>query len=68
MLPTYNKLIKAGVKILVFSGDVDGIVPFTGTRNWLGVLNRQVKEDQRPWYVDNQVGGYITEYDGLTFS
>ena len=68
MLPKYRQLIKAGVKILVYSGDVDGIVPFTGTRNWLALLNLPVRSPQRPWYSDHQVGGYITEYDGLTFA
>ena len=68
MLPKYRQLIKAGVKILVYSGDVDGIVPFPGTRNWLALLNLPVRSPQRPWYSDHQVGGYITEYDGLTFA
>ncbi len=30
MLPTYQKLVNSGLSILVYSGDVDGVVPYTG--------------------------------------
>ncbi len=31
----YPTLIKAGLRIWVYSGDVDGAVPITGTLDWL---------------------------------
>ena len=31
----YPKIMKRGVKILKFSGDVDGVVPITGTVAWI---------------------------------
>lgn len=34
----YPKLIKEGIRILKFSGDVDGVVPITGTLFWLNKL------------------------------
>jgi len=68
MLPTYKALIEAGLEIVVFSGDVDAIVPVTGTKNWLAKLGLEVKKAWTPWNdSEGQVGGYKVEYEGLTF-
>jgi len=68
MLPVYQSLLTKDIKILVYSGDVDGIVPITGTRLWLNALNLQTTETWRPWVGSSgQVGGYTVGYDGLTF-
>ena len=34
VIPIYQKLIKYGCSILVYSGDTDGAVPYTGTDAW----------------------------------
>ncbi|CAH2053489.1 unnamed protein product [Thlaspi arvense] len=68
MLPTYSKLIKAGLKIWVYSGDADGRVPVIGSRYCVEALGLAVKSEWRSWFHNHQVGGRITEYDGgLTF-
>ena len=68
MLPTYEALIEGGIEIVVFSGDVDAIVPVTGTRNWLAKLGLEVKKAWTPWTdSEGQVGGYKVLYEGLTF-
>jgi hypothetical protein len=54
-------------RMLKFSGDMDGAVPTSGTRNWIKSMNRDVLEAYRPWYVGGQVAGYLEEQDGLTF-
>jgi hypothetical protein len=54
-------------RMLKFSGDMDGAVPTSGTRNWIKSMNRDVLEAYRPWYVEGQVAGYLEEQDGLTF-
>lgn len=59
--------------MLKYSGDTDGAVPTWGTKQWINDLNWAIKEEWRPWYVPDdeagdQIGGYVTEYDGLTFS
>jgi len=52
-----------------YSGDVDSVVPVTGTRIWLDVLDLPVTQSWTPWYDSNdQVGGYFTEYQGLLFT
>ncbi|CAG9322916.1 unnamed protein product [Blepharisma stoltei] len=63
----YPYLIRAGLRILVYSGDVDGSVPFIGTREWINSLNLDVKQSYASWYVDEQVAGYYIEYEGLTW-
>ncbi|XP_030954890.1 serine carboxypeptidase 24-like isoform X1 [Quercus lobata] len=68
MLPTYKKLIAAGLRIWVFSGDTDAGVPVTGTRLSLSHLNLTVKTEWYPWYADDQVGGWTEVYNELTFA
>ncbi|KAL6539344.1 Serine carboxypeptidase 24 [Orobanche hederae] len=68
MLPTYRKLIAAGLRIWVFSGDTDSVVPVTATRFSLSHLNLKVKTPWYPWYSDGQVGGRTEVYEGLTFA
>ena len=58
--------------VLVYSGDNDAIVPYTGTRKWLRVLNRTIVDDVHEWFVDTngmQVGGWAINYaERLTFT
>eukprot|EP01112_Ceratiomyxa_fruticulosa_P009891 TRINITY_DN2595_c0_g4_i1.p1 TRINITY_DN2595_c0_g4~~TRINITY_DN2595_c0_g4_i1.p1 ORF type:complete len:458 (+),score=77.75 TRINITY_DN2595_c0_g4_i1:73-1446(+) len=69
VIPVYQFLLKAGIKILVYSGDVDAIVPVTGTRLWIESLNLPIVTDWTPWTDSNQqVGGYTVQYQGLTFA
>jgi len=68
MIPYYRKFFREGnLKILIYSGDVDSVIPFLGTEKWIDSLNLNVKENWRPWMDDKQVGGYVKIYDGLTF-
>ncbi|XP_077238145.1 serine carboxypeptidase 24-like isoform X2 [Tasmannia lanceolata] len=68
MLPTYKELIAAGLRIWVFSGDTDSVVPVTATRFSLNHLNLPVKTRWYPWYTNGQVGGWTEVYQGLTFA
>uniref|UniRef100_A0A8R7QX02 Uncharacterized protein n=1 Tax=Triticum urartu TaxID=4572 RepID=A0A8R7QX02_TRIUA len=53
MLPTYRMLIKAGIRVWVFSGDTDSV---TTTRFSLNHLGRKTKIRWYPWYsADGQV-------------
>ncbi|KAK9287852.1 hypothetical protein L1049_016294 [Liquidambar formosana] len=66
ILPIYTKLIKAGLKIWVYSGDTDGRVPVIGSRYCIEALGLPLKSSWRSWFHDQQVGGRIVEYEGLT--
>lgn len=69
-----DALLDAGLRIMIYSGDVDGIVPTTGTRMWVEGLGLPVRVPWTPWLspgpgqLPPQVGGYVTEYDGLMFA
>ena len=51
MLPVYRELlaVEPPLSMLVFSGDVDGIVPTIGTRRWIAALDLPIKRPWRPW-------------------
>ncbi|KAJ3695438.1 hypothetical protein LUZ60_000815 [Juncus effusus] len=69
MLPTYKELIKSGlIRIWVFSGDTDSVVPVTATRFSIGHLRLKIKVPWYPWYSAGQVGGWSEVYEGLTFA
>ncbi|CAO2841604.1 unnamed protein product [Amaranthus hypochondriacus] len=63
----YHELIDAGIRIWMFSGDTDSVIPVTSTRYNLNALKLPTVKPWRPWYEDGQVGGWTQEYKGLTF-
>nr|GEW86104.1 serine carboxypeptidase-like 31 [Tanacetum cinerariifolium] len=68
VLPIYKKLIDAKLRIWVYSGDTDGRVPVLSTRYSLSSLGLPITKAWRPWYNQKQVGGWVQEYEGLTFA
>lgn len=51
-------MIKNGLKVLIYSGDSDAVVPFEGTRQWVRNLDLPVASNWTQWYVDDQVAGF----------
>lgn len=66
VIPVYKELIAAGLKIWLFSGDVDAVVPITGTRYSVEHMNLTMTENWFSWYLDGQVGGRCQPYKGLS--
>ena len=67
---TYPTLIKEGIRILIYSGDTDIVVPYNGNQAWIKDLKLEVEEPWRQWRAFNDmnnVSGYIVKYKGLTF-
>jgi serine carboxypeptidase-like clade 2 len=56
----------AGLHIVVYSGDVDAVVPITGTRRWIESLDQPIKKRWHPWVYENQVAGFKEDYGGLS--
>ena len=59
------------LKILVYSGDNDAIVPYTGTRMWIQKAGRPTVKKNHQWFADTngmQVAGWATQYDKFTFA
>eukprot|EP01044_Picomonas_judraskeda_P010242 COSAG03_NODE_1303_length_4359_cov_4.163615_2_plen_436_part_00 len=71
LMPRYPYLV-ANIRVLIFSGDVDACVPYTGTQRWTEELafdnDWPVAAGQQwhAWTVQDQVGGYVTVYDATT--
>jgi serine carboxypeptidase-like clade 1 len=68
----YKDLVAAKVKVLHYSGDTDLVVPFTENIAWLrklvGEKTLSIKNDWHQYQVNEQVAGYVTEYnEGFTF-
>ncbi|GAB4820001.1 hypothetical protein N2152v2_007047 [Parachlorella kessleri] len=73
-LPTYRKIMEAApkLKILIYTGDTDALVPLSGTRRWTFDLGREEgKKPKTHWRYwedpDGQVGGFMEEYEDFTY-
>ncbi|PKI45093.1 hypothetical protein CRG98_034477 [Punica granatum] len=68
MLPYHKNLTARGYRALIYSGDHDSVVPFTGTQAWTRSLGYKIVEQWRSWLSNEQVAGYLQAYDkNLTF-
>ncbi|KAG9442270.1 hypothetical protein H6P81_018124 [Aristolochia fimbriata] len=68
VLPIITKLVKAGLRVWIYSGDTDGRVPVTSTRYSVNELKLKVKKGWRAWFAGGQVAGWVEEYEGLTLA
>ncbi|XP_042510756.1 serine carboxypeptidase-like 40 [Macadamia integrifolia] len=69
IIPLLREAMADGVRVWVFSGDIDGRVPVTSTRSSLNKLKLPVNTTWYPWFVNKEVGGYTFAYKGyLTFA
>lgn len=69
-LPKYHNILGKGLNGLIYSGDADSVVNFIGTERWLGEdgLKLHVTNKWHAWFgPDQQLAGYVQDYDGLTF-
>jgi serine carboxypeptidase-like clade 2 len=68
MVPLYQRFFRDAPdwRILVFSGDGDGAVPFLSTQRWIECLKRPIKQDWSFWRHNRQVIGAYKVYDRLT--
>ncbi|ONK68957.1 uncharacterized protein A4U43_C05F17800 [Asparagus officinalis] len=67
ILPIYRELIEHGLRIWVFSGDADSVIPVPSTRYVIDALKLPTVTPWHPWYDDGQVGGRTQVYEGLTY-
>ncbi|XP_075636846.1 serine carboxypeptidase-like 45 [Castanea sativa] len=65
----FGSFVKSGIWTLVYSGDVDGSIPFTGTRTLIDGLGKDlglsVTVPHRPWFEGKQVGGWTQVYGDI---
>lgn len=67
VLNVYRELIHSGLRIWIFSGDTDSVIPVTSTRYSINALKLPTVSPWQAWYDDGQVGGWTQGYAGLTF-
>ncbi|KAL9270607.1 Serine carboxypeptidase-like 20-like protein, partial [Drosera capensis] len=63
MIKYHKHLTAQGYRALIYSGDHDMCVPYTGTQAWTSTLGNKAIDGWRPWMVDHQVAGYLQEYE-----
>jgi serine carboxypeptidase-like clade II len=69
-LPKYRNFLSHNLSGLIYSGDADSVVNFIGTERWIGKhgLKLNIKSKWQAWFgPDEQLAGYVQEYEGLTF-
>ncbi|XP_049343810.1 serine carboxypeptidase-like 20 [Solanum verrucosum] len=74
MIPYHKNLTTQGYRALIYSGDHDMCVPYTGSEKWTSSLGYAIVDEWRPWYTkekiqgSQQVAGYTQGYaNNLTF-
>ncbi|KAK3415163.1 hypothetical protein EUGRSUZ_H00717 [Eucalyptus grandis] len=68
MIKYHKNLTARGYRALIFSGDHDMCIPFTGSQAWTRSMGYKIVDEWRPWMSNEQVAGYIQGYDhNLTF-
>eukprot|EP01018_Ginkgo_biloba_P005663 Gb_02169 [translate_table: standard] len=67
-IPLLQGLLQAGLRVLVYSGDQDSVIPFLSTRALIHSLGEQMKMNRTvgyaPWFQSGQVGGWAEEHGG----
>ncbi|KAJ3671814.1 hypothetical protein LUZ60_007893 [Juncus effusus] len=68
-----GSLIKSGIRVLVYSGDQDSVIPLTGSRtlvhNLANEIGLRTSVPYRVWFEGKQVGGWTQVYgDMLSFA
>ncbi|GMP41418.1 hypothetical protein CsSME_00011526 [Camellia sinensis var. sinensis] len=69
IIPLLQEFMANGLRVWVFSGDIDGRIPVTSTKYSINKMKLHLKTPWHPWYLNGEVGGYTEVYKGdLTFA
>jgi len=66
MTPQFNYLLPQ-VRAVLYNGDLDTVCNFIGDQWFAEQLGREVTDDYRSWYVNDQVAGFVKSWDSLDF-
>ncbi|KAJ7961688.1 Carboxypeptidase [Quillaja saponaria] len=68
MIKYHKNLTTRGYRALIYSGDHDLCVPYTGSEAWTRSMGYKIVDEWRPWISNRQVAGYTQGYEyNLTF-
>ncbi|XP_059646036.1 serine carboxypeptidase-like 45 isoform X2 [Cornus florida] len=64
-----GSLVKSGIRVLVYSGDQDSVIPLTGTRMLVNGIAKEIGLNTtvpyRSWFEGRQVGGWTQVYNDI---
>ncbi|EEF45082.1 serine carboxypeptidase-like 45 [Ricinus communis] len=67
--PLLGKLIKSGIRVLIYSGDQDSVIPLTGTRALVNGLAKELTLNTtvpyRAWFGGKQVAGWTQVFGDI---
>ncbi|XVF32063.1 hypothetical protein REPUB_Repub17cG0049700 [Reevesia pubescens] len=68
MIKYHKNLTSRGYRALIYSGDHDMCVPFTGSEAWTRSVGYKIVDEWRSWTSNGQIAGYLQGYENnLTF-
>ncbi|KAM7266036.1 hypothetical protein ACFE04_003719 [Oxalis oulophora] len=68
MISFHKNLTLRGFRALIYSGDHDMSVPYTGSEAWTRSVGYKIADEWRPWTSNGQVAGFTQGYvNNLTF-
>lgn len=69
--PTFSPMIKDlmgnDVRVWLYSGDTDSVVPITSTKYFIDSLQLPTQTSPYPWYSEGEVAGLSVGYENQTF-
>ncbi|XP_051124209.1 serine carboxypeptidase-like 40 [Andrographis paniculata] len=69
VIPLLKEFLADGLRVWIFSGDIDGRIPVTSTKKSIKKMNLDIKVSWHPWFVAGEVGGYTQVYEkNMTFA
>ncbi|KAG6551787.1 hypothetical protein Mapa_006604 [Marchantia paleacea] len=73
MLPVLRDLLNSGLRIWIFSGDQDSVIPLIGTRQLTDKLGKEfnktaISPNYTAWFQGKQVGGWTSTWGSLTYA
>lgn len=63
VLPLLQEIQASRIRVWLYSGDTDGRIPVTSTKNTVKAMGVSVKIPWHPWYTGEEVGGYCEVYE-----
>ncbi|KAE8651204.1 hypothetical protein Csa_001925 [Cucumis sativus] len=65
-IDTLGSLVHSGIRVLVYSGDEDAVIPLIGSRRLVNKLAKSLRLNTTlpysPWFYNHQVGGWVETY------